>query len=174
MNLNKLESAILMSQELMKLARMNFDRDGYVAMAAFLFGTKVDPRTGEELPKPSFNVVSAPPVTSEADKDGYVEALGRVIRQTRCTGVGVLAEAWHADVPLEKQHLIVPGKVHELPGAKEIVYYVLEHKELGRRQKLWVAEIQRPTGQRPILTEFKLLKELAASYGRFSFLLGTQ
>lgn len=174
MNLSKLESAIMMAQEIMKMARMNFDRDGYLVQAAFLFGTKVDPHTGEELAKPGFNVVAAPAVQNEADKDAYVQELGRVVRFTRCTGVGILAEAWHADVPLGQEHLVIPGRVHELPGAREVAHFLLEHRELGTRQKVWIAQIHRPASGKPTLGEFKLQKEHSANYGRMSRLLGTQ
>ncbi len=176
MNLTKLSVALDMSRTIMDGAIQNFQRDGYLAMAAFLFGTRVDANTGAVLIQPGYNIVASPdPIQSQEDKDIYVERLAELARRTRAAGVGIMAEAWNATVAPENKHRIVAGKVHELPGAKEIAYFLLEHRDLPgpSHTRTWVADIHRPVTGNPVLGPFRLIPGNGINFGRFSRLLGT-
>lgn len=172
MNLTKLPDILQVAGVIMATARVNFNRDGHLTMASFLFGTRIDPATGAVLQEPGFNVVAFQPARDENDKDAYVRELGAIVRKSGAAGVGVLAEAWHASVQPKDAHLIVPGQINRLPGAREIAYFLLEHRDLPNRTRTWIAEVHRPANARPSMGAFNVVTDTAASFGRFTKLLG--
>lgn len=172
MNLTKLTMVIQMVQTIMKSARDNFDRDGHLTTCAFLFGTKYDPETGKKLDKPGFNIVGVESQANSAEKDAFAEKLGELTRKTQAAGIGYMAEAWTAHVPMHMRHLVGTVPVSELPGAMEVAYFTLEHRELRGKTRTWCAKINRPASGKPILGPFELMTDDNVNYGRFSHFLG--
>lgn len=176
MNLADLPIAMEMAQTIMRGAVTNFRSDGFLQQAAFLFGTRVDPNTRQQLSKPSFRVVAMPPQATQQDKDEAIAALGRLARESQAAGVGFLAEAWTASVPVAEAHRIVPGQVDRMAGSREIAYFLLQHRELPppHRSKIWVADIIRPAVGKPRLGQFLLTPQAVEMFGRLVHLLGSE
>lgn len=173
MNPGELHSTLQMCESIMASAAINFDRDGYLTMVAFLFGNTHDPH-GNTLVRPGFQVVGMPSVKNNQEKDLVIIKLGELARKTRAAGVAVLAEAWTASVPTTEAHTIRPGHVQEMNDAREVVHLLLEHRDLPgpHHQQMWIAEIHRPLQRKAMLGKFELTPNVPVG-GRLYRLLGT-
>lgn len=171
-DLRTLAGASTVMEQVMALARVNFERDRELIPVAFVFGT-FDPVRRKSHP-PTVFVVSAKGgvLHNTEEKTAFDRELRRITREHRAVAVGLVAEAWSVRCaqlsPEQEKHAEDHG-LSDHPDRIEIVTVTLEHTE-GHRQ--WEAIITRPEHDpdHPTLGEF-VETHVEWNIGRFTNLL---
>jgi hypothetical protein len=171
-DLRTLAGASIVMEQVMALARANFERDRELIPVAFVFAT-FDPVRRKHHPPTVFVVGAKGGIFHNTEeKDAFDRELRRLVREHRALAVGLVAEAWSvrsAQLSVEQQAHAEKHGLKDHPDRIEIVTITLEHTE-GHRQ--WEAVISRPESDpdHPTLGEFV---EAAVEWnvGRFTNLL---
>lgn len=173
------EGALELVASIMNTMRENFQRDGYLTPVAFVIMT-TDPRNNTTLEEPQVAVVFPSSMSDEDEKDGFREALGKIVQQSHAIGVLLGVEAWTAsldqkalsDEEKKNPEEAIKRKMRnrrpsEMPDRKEGLFVTFEHRAFGAKTMSWHAEITRNQKNEPSLGDFEG-GEMDRAEGRFA------
>lgn len=158
-DLSRLEDAKAFVTGLFPLIRANFEQDGEVLPAFFIFVT-LNPNTGEVLAKPEAMLVGdVGAMENDASKDAYATFLKSLVKTTNAVGIVQVLEAWMfrgtpEDVETYRKARARGVQIKDMPGAIEVVNVTFEHCQ-GKGPYLFTAQITRDSAGKGTLGEFE-------------------